>query len=121
MYLTETISHLRSKEAQERWLGRVTARKRPNRKKMVMAFYLLVVNADADVTAKLPVVPTLEFNRFLWVFLTAGYWARQGRGSRPLMNIISAKNSVSLHNFVVMFNTNITESLFTILAAMFGL
>ena len=45
-----------------------------------MAFHLLVVDADANVTAQLPVVPTLEFNRFLWMCLTAGYWARQGWG-----------------------------------------
>jgi len=101
IYLTETTSHLRSTEAQKRWLCRVTARKSAfyrktqnvllrnaggptdqhettQSKSIFIAIHLLVVDADADVTAQLPVVPTLEFNRFLWMFLTAGYWARKG-------------------------------------------
>ena len=86
-----------------------------------MAFHLLVVDADANVTAQLPVVPTLEFDRFLWMFLTAGYWAHEGWGGWPLFNIRSAQNSVPLHNSVVKFDANFTEELFTILAAMFGL
>jgi len=80
-----------------------------------------MVDADANVTAQLPVVPTLEFNRFLWMFLTAGYWAHQGRGCRPLLNIISIMNGVSLHNFIMVCDAKITEALFTILAAMIGL
>ena len=80
-----------------------------------------MVDADANVTAQLPVVPTLEFDRFLWMFLTAGYWAHQGWGRRPLLNIIPTQNSVSLHNLVMVFYTNITEALFAILAAMIGL
>jgi len=86
-----------------------------------MAFHLLVVNADAYVTAQLPVVPTLEFNPFLWMFLTAGYCARQGRGCRPPFNIISVKNSVFLHKFVMVCDAKITEALFAILTVMFGL
>jgi len=43
-----------------------------------MALHLLMVDADANVTAQLPVVPTLEFDRFLLMFHTAGYWAHQG-------------------------------------------
>jgi len=62
---------------------------------------LLVVDADAHVAAKLPVINTLEFKYLPRMFFTTDERARQYGVRRPLIDIFATKDGVSFVKFVV--------------------